>query len=245
MKPLYLLELIETPILEQLRIEEALLRLDERNICIFNHQSTPAIVMGVSSEPKDLLDLEKVHKDQIPVIRRYSGGGTVFIDENTLFVSFLFQKETHSFPAFPERIMRWSAELYHEALKIPSFAFKENDYVIENRKVGGNAQYIQRTKWLHHTSFLYDFEEKNMNYLLMPKKVPTYRAQRDHKDFLTTLRPLMGKTLFFERIKAHLQTLYDLRPFNQSELNELMNQPHRKSTELLTHLFECKLLDER
>jgi lipoate-protein ligase A len=234
MTPLYLLELSNIPILDQLRIEEALLRLDDRNICIFNHLSSPAIVMGVSSEPEDLLDIEKVERDQIPIIRRYSGGGTVFIDENTLFVSFLFQKEAHIFPAFPERIMRWSENFYKEALQIPSFAFRENDYVIESKKVGGNAQYIQKTKWLHHTSFLYDFDEKNMDYLLMPKKVPSYREQRSHKDFLTTLRLHIKKDLFFKRIKSHLKTLYDVKPITRSELDPLISQSHRKSTALLS-----------
>ena len=132
--------------------------------------------------------------------------------------------------------MRWSENFYKEALQIPSFGFRENDYVIESKKVGGNAQYIQRTKWLHHTSFLYDFDEKNMDYLLMPKKVPSYRDQRPHKDFLTTLRLHIKKDLFFKKIKSHLKTLYDVKPITKSELDPLISQSHRKSTVLLTSI---------
>ena len=44
-----LLRLRQVPILQQLRLEEALLRADDSNWCILNDGSpTPAIVMGIS-----------------------------------------------------------------------------------------------------------------------------------------------------------------------------------------------------
>ena len=47
---LHLLRLENIPILEQLAIEEALLRTDHRNICIVNSGTPPAIVMGISGK---------------------------------------------------------------------------------------------------------------------------------------------------------------------------------------------------
>lgn len=35
---------------------------------------------------------------------------------------------------------------------------------------GGNAQAITKGRWLHHTSFLWDFDPTNMLYLQMPEK---------------------------------------------------------------------------
>ena len=75
-----------TPIIEQLYIEEALLRADNRNILLVNVGSPPAIVMGISGKPEELIHQEKV---DIPVIKRFSGGGTVVVDENTLFVTLI------------------------------------------------------------------------------------------------------------------------------------------------------------
>ena len=44
-----LLRMRQVPILQQLRLEEALLRADDANWCIINDGSaTPAIVMGIS-----------------------------------------------------------------------------------------------------------------------------------------------------------------------------------------------------
>ncbi len=45
--------------------------------------------MGFSAKPAELLELEKVRQDGIPVLRRYTGGGTVIVDHNTFFASFV------------------------------------------------------------------------------------------------------------------------------------------------------------
>ncbi len=47
----HLLQLQNMPILEQLRLEEALLRADDRNWILINRGSPPAIVMGISGKP--------------------------------------------------------------------------------------------------------------------------------------------------------------------------------------------------
>jgi lipoate-protein ligase A len=43
------------------------------------------------------------------------------------------------------------------------------------RKFGGNAQAITSRRWLHHTSFLWDFDPGNMALLTNPAKQPEYR----------------------------------------------------------------------
>ena len=54
--PLHLLNLSCFPIFQQLQIEEALLRADQRNWCIINTGSPPAIVMGISGKPGTCID---------------------------------------------------------------------------------------------------------------------------------------------------------------------------------------------
>lgn len=73
----HLLHLNDIPILTQLQIEEALLRLDDRNWCIINHGSTDAIVMGISGKAEELIHQGKLRDNPVNVIRRFSGGGTV------------------------------------------------------------------------------------------------------------------------------------------------------------------------
>jgi lipoate-protein ligase A len=231
-KPLHFIHLQNIPIFEQLQLEEALLRTDQRNFCIVNQGSPRAIVMGISGQPAALLELEKVRNNQIPVIQRFSGGGTVIVDEQTLFITFIFSKEALEIPAFPESILRWTGDLYKQAWQIPRFQLKENDYAIDEKKCGGNAQYIRKDRWLHHTSFLWDYSEENMGYLLLPAKRPAYRLNRDHGEFLTRLKGLStSPDDLIAALKKELVKQFYIEDFKPDREKQI---PHRQSTHLIT-----------
>lgn len=140
------------PILDQLRIEEALLRADNRNFCIINHppKDDKAIVLGISGKPELLVHLENVERDDIPLIKRFSGGGTVYTDERVVLVSFIFENSLlPDVKCFPRPIMDWTEEFYSGVIQNKHFALTENDYCVGSRKFGGNAQSITRKRWLH------------------------------------------------------------------------------------------------
>lgn len=209
-KTLQLIRLKGQSIYEQLQIEEGLLRAGKGNYCIINSGVSDAIVMGNSADPKSVIDFAKIKKRPVPIIKRFSGGGTVYVDADTLFVSFIFDKEDVSVAPYPKPILDWTANLYQKALFLDHFALSENDYTLGKRKIGGNAQYIKKNRWLHHTTFLWDYRSENMDYLLMPPKVPLYREGRCHEDFVTTLNDYMEKEAFFHRITAHLEKTFFL-----------------------------------
>ncbi len=235
-KTLCLIHTKQLPILEQLHLEESLLREDARNWCLINEGSPPAIVMGISGKKERLVDADKLAKAPIPLIKRFSGGGTVIVDEDTLFITFLFQKEAHPFPAYPEPILRWSAEIYRPAFNLEHFQLRENDYVLGNHKCGGNAQYIKKDRWLHHTSFLWDFKQERMDYLLHPPKAPSYREGRSHGDFLCRLSDhLPNKNHFLSRLKDELSTRYRLEEFSLDSIPPLLPGSSRRTTLLLSH----------
>ena len=50
------------------------------------------------------------------------------------------------------------------------------DYAFGETKFGGNAQAITKQRWLHHTSFLWDFQDSRMDLLKHPTRAPDYRA---------------------------------------------------------------------
>ncbi len=225
-----LLTLENVPIFEQLQVEEALLRADESNWCIVNIGSSRAIVLGISGKVPELVDTEKAREDNVLLIKRFSGGGTVIVDEDTLFSSFIFQKKTFDFPAFPEHILRWTADFYKEALKIEEFSLIENDYVIGKKKCAGNAQYLRKDRWLHHTTFLYDFKQSNMDLLLFPEKTPKYRKGRSHTDFLCHLKPyLESKEIFEKLIRDQLKKIFDVTYHTLEDVKHYLKKEHRKT----------------
>ena len=219
-------------IYEQLKIEEAVLRGTDLNLCLINQGSPRSIIMGISGRPELLLNIPKIQEDQIPVIQRFSGGGTVIVDEDTLFVSFIFAKTALPIHPFPEPILRWTGELYTDSWQIPNFHLIENDYAIGALKCGGNAQYIQRDRWLHHTTFLWDYKEKNMDYLLLPDKRPRYRENRSHDQFLCRLKKFAPSQ---ESLIDHLhQELSNRFSVQHTTLPDLTWAPHRQSVRWVT-----------
>jgi len=223
----YLIKLNKIPILQQLQIEEALLRTDHRQWCLINTQAPDAIVMGISGKPQQLLNFSEIAKSPVPVIRRYSGGGTVYIDPSTIFVSFIGNGVQT-----PKPLLEWSTQLYKPMF--PSdFALQENDYVIGQKKIGGNAQYLQKGRWVHHTSFLWDYDPQKMACLLLPQRRPTYRADRSHEHFLTTLASHFScATTWVEQLVHYLTTALPAQVISL-DIEELLSRPHRQGTSLL------------
>lgn len=187
--------------------------------------------MGISGDPSSLLHLPKIQEEKIPVIRRFSGGGTVIVDEDTLFISFIFQKKDLNIAPFPESILRWSTDLYKTSWEIPEFQLKENDYCIGDKKCGGNAQYIRKDRWIHHTSFLWDYKKENMEALLLPPKRPTYRLDRNHDDFLCCLKT-HGNTMDHLIHQLHRELVKRFY-MEETDLSSSIFTPHRRSTEIL------------
>lgn len=234
--PLYLLELENTPIFEQLQLEEALLRTDTRNWCIINRGSPPAIVMGISGKPELLLNQELLAQKPIPVIRRFSGGGTVFIDHNTFFVSWICNADHSNIECCPNKLYQWSTHLYQQLLPSLNIQLVENDYVIDGQKFGGNAQYLCKGRWLHHSSLLWDYDSLNMRYLQMPPKAPKYRQLREHDDFLCRLNAHFKEINHLQKkVTEGISQIFDVRSVGSEELEEILLRPHRKGLKFETN----------
>lgn len=111
------------------------------------------------------------------------------------------------------------------------FELRENDYVLGDYKMGGNAQSITSGSWLHHTSFLWDYENENMEYLQIPEKRPSYRGDRNHDNFLVKLKSVYGeaysdvegKRIFFSHVKEASKDAFTLQEVSFNEAMQLVN----------------------
>ncbi len=223
-------------ILEQLHFEEGLLRSDERNFFILSEGSAiPSIVMGISGKAEQLVNLERAKDLKIPLIRRFSGGGTVIVDDGTLFATFIGNRDLLGSSSYgPESIMRWAEDLLKPAFSHPDFHLKENDFAMGEKKCGGNAQYLQKKRFLLHTSFLWNYEKERMGVLLHPPKVPAYRKERNHEEFICRLKDFYpSKDILVAQIRSELEKKFELQPTNLEELQfKIARSSHRQSTRL-------------
>lgn len=241
-QPANLVRLVRTSglcILRQLRLEEKLLRSPGAgNWCLLN-DGTPerSVVLGISGKPHQLVDVRRALDDGLRVIKRFSGGGTVIVDRDTQFVTLVMNAAAvPDLALFPRQIMDWTGSLYggrpHGVFAdVPGWQLRENDYVIGERKVGGNAQSISKDRWLHHTSFLWDFREETMKYLTNPAKQPRYRANRSHSDFLAPLKTyLPDRNALATRMEAALEGMgLEVAPASIEQAEDAVAAHHRGS----------------
>ncbi|KAK9826945.1 hypothetical protein WJX74_001262 [Apatococcus lobatus] len=196
-----LLRLAGVPILQQLHIEQALLRTDSQNWLVVNDgSSVPAIVMGISGKAEELVHIDKAIEAKVNVIKRFSGGGTV--------------------PIF---------------CPYGNFRLACHDYVFDENKFGGNAQAITKQRWLHHTSFLWDFEDKRMALLQHPARVPPYRKGREHLQFLLRLKDLMPlRSAFLRQLEtAVARQGFELQEASMEEVAAILNKEHLQTTRII------------
>lgn len=230
MPPLHLLHLSNFPIFSQLQIEEALLRASNLNFCIINEGSPLSIVLGISNRYEEHV----AHNVSIPVIQRFSGGGSVVVDKDTIFLSFICQNDFLQTAVFPDVLFTWSSDLYKKALELPDFHYREYDYVIGNYKCAGNAQYLRKDRFVHHTSFLWNYQREHMDYLKQPPKMPAYRCNRIHSDFLCKLEDFFpSKEDFIYRIQSTLQDTFLTKRITLEDIRPLLHGDYRKSTKYL------------
>ena len=191
------------------------------------------IVMGIGGKADKLLNSQKVKENKLLVVKRFSGGGTVVMDDNAIWTTLIAGRknginqeeggeEEILCKPYPRDIMKWTAnavfgptfdKMNAKTIQesetttttttttttekiMPTFSLREDDYVLnKTRKMGGNAQAITgRQGWLHHTSFLWDYDDINMErYLKLPDKRPDYRVDRSHEEFLVKLKEYYGE----------------------------------------------------
>ena len=242
-------------ILAQLRIEEVLLRRTGENWLVLNKQMPGlAIVLGFSGKVDELVEIEQVRgsDERVELIRRYTGGGTVIVDERTIFTSFIMNSaDVPTCKPFPRDIMTWSRSVFDPVFaNMPSgvkFDLRDNDYILDDLKIGGNAQTIIKDRWVHHTSFLWDYLPDNMRYLQMPKKQPEYRQNRSHLDFLDKITNHMDDQLDFEqRLLDSVSVMYEVEEIGIEQVRRLVEDKEKTCPEKEKKLLiRTKVLDHQ
>jgi lipoate---protein ligase len=219
---------------EQLQLEEALLRADTENWCILNTGTAPAIVMGLSTQLNDVVDLKTYATAPIPIIRRFSGGGTVVVDEGTFFCTLIIRNTDLPCACNPQELLRWTRDVYERAFYPHQLLLEEHDYVLDGRKIGGNAQCFVKGGALHHTSFLWTWKSERMALLQMPPRQPDYRQNRPHELFCAQMTSYFAsQEVFVASFENNLANQFLLEPVSLESAHTCMNRPHRKSTAVI------------
>jgi len=135
-----------------LAIEEILLK-ERKDEYLILGVNTPSVIIGKHQSAHMEINTKFVTENGIPVIRRISGGGTVFHDMGNLNFTFIRKSETGKQLAFREYtkpVIEFLLSMGIEA----KFEGK-NDIKVGGLKISGNAEHVHRNRVLHHGTLLF------------------------------------------------------------------------------------------
>ncbi len=152
-----------------------------------------AVVLGSGGVLADDVEEAACAADQVPILRRSSGGGTVLLGTGCLLYSLVLRLDRA--PELGEIRPSYSFILGRvlEALALPGAEQAGiSDLASGGRKFSGSAQQRKRDHLLHHGTILYAFDLRAVGrFLRPPPRQPEYRARRAHDAFLCNV-PLAG-----------------------------------------------------
>jgi lipoate-protein ligase A len=149
-------------------LEEYLLRETEHEYFLL-YVDEPSVIVGKHQNALAEINYKFVVENKIPVIRRISGGGTVFHDLGNLNFCFIANsREGHQIDF--KKYTRPIIEVLRNDFDIPAELGGKNDIKVHDLKVSGNAEHVFKNRVLHHGTLLVNSELQNLSQAL--KVVP-------------------------------------------------------------------------
>ncbi len=129
--------------------------------------NNPSVIIGKHQVAHREVNERLAGEDGIPVIRRISGGGTVYHDRGNLNFAFIKQSEAGKqvdFRYYTAPVIEFLA-----SLGITAVFEGKNDLTAGGLKISGNAEHVFRERVLHHGTLLFDASLQNMKRYLKPE----------------------------------------------------------------------------
>ncbi|MBX7042993.1 MAG: lipoate--protein ligase [Ignavibacteria bacterium] len=138
-----------------LALEEYCVRkLDMSDDYLLFYINEPSVIIGKHQNTIEEINSGYVKENDIHVVRRISGGGTVYHDKGNLNFSFMTKyshQSIHNFRLFTGPVIKVLAEL-----GVNAELNGRNDITVDGRKISGNAQFTDTKSMFSHGTLLFD-----------------------------------------------------------------------------------------
>ena len=162
-----------------------------------------AISIGYFQRLSEEVDLEACKRHRVDYVRRITGGGAVF-HENELTYSIVVS-EKH--PLIPKHILESYGKICQAIIEgfsyldITSQYAPINDILVDGKKISGNAQTRKLQTVLQHGTILLDVDvDKMFNLLKVPNEKIRDKLISNVKDRVTSLRHITGDSVSFDTV---------------------------------------------
>ncbi|MFN6161353.1 MAG: biotin/lipoate A/B protein ligase family protein [Planctomycetota bacterium] len=180
------------------------------------------VVVGRASRVDDEVFVERCSRDNVPILRRMSGGSAIVAGPGCLMYSALLsleeRPECRNVDAAHRTVMERTRRGVESTLRrhgIEGTIAVEGicDLTWNGFKISGNALRVKRHWLMYHGTILLTMPlEWISQYLKVPPRQPAYREGRAHDRFVTSLRPAVEDVPTFQSdLAKELANAWDAR----------------------------------
>lgn len=186
--------------------------------------NNPSIIIGKHQNAFAEINHSFVRENKIPVIRRLSGGGTVFHDNGNLnfcFISHGQEGNLIDFKKFTQPILE-----VLQNLGVPAVRSGRNDLTVEGLKFSGNAEHVYKHRTLHHGTLLFSSKLNDLGAALK-SNLDLYqdKAVKSVRSKVTNLQNYLPGSVTLEELRNqiinHILKNYDVTPYGFTEIDKL------------------------
>ncbi len=199
----------------------------------FIYVDSPSVICGKHQNPLAETNFQFITHNNIAIIRRLSGGGSVYHDFGNVNFCFIMNVESGKMVDFKKHTAPIIRVL--ESFGVNAELGVRNDILINGLKVSGNAEHVWKNRVLHHGTLLFNSDLKKLNESIKADpNVYTDKAVKSKRSLVTNIKPFIDSEIsqhqFMERIEEIVSKEYNLKKLELTE----------KDIKKIQHLSESK-----
>ncbi|KAG0149926.1 hypothetical protein CROQUDRAFT_683740 [Cronartium quercuum f. sp. fusiforme G11] len=177
------------------------------------YRNSKSVIIGRNQNPWTEAKVENLRKHDVPLIRRWSGGGTVYHDEGNTNYSIMIPRGMFDRKATGELVVRAL-----RSIGLPNIRLNQrHDICLGLDKVSGSAYKLTRERAYHHGTMLINSDLTSLHELLHPSQAGIVSKATDSvRSPVTNLRsvtPALTHSAFAEALaQAFLETYHNNSP---------------------------------
>ncbi len=190
--------------------EEYLLKNFSEDIFIL-YSNSPSIILGKHQNTMAEINHNFVSKKQIPVIRRLSGGGTVYHDLGNVNYTFITNGTEGNLVDFKKHTQPIIDVL--KSLGIDARIGGKNDIRVGDKKISGNAEHIFKNRVLHHGTLLFNSNLDELNESIkVDLEAYSDKAVKSIRSHVANIVEYLNREISIENFKdlliTHIKTVF-------------------------------------